>query len=74
MYLCLASDESVLRFLRASDDIDVPTECFEGDKTEESIVLDLQRTHGKQQYINNFCVKEILHLKGNYIPRGLSPL
>ena len=55
-------------------DISIPVKPAEVCEVEEAWELELQEADGNKMYLNNHFVKEILHLKGNSIPRCLVPL
>ena len=55
------------------DESVIPVEEADDSETKEYWEPKLQEDDGKQKYVNNLCGKEILQLKGNFIPRGLVP-
>ena len=56
------------------DEASVSVEDTDDNKTKEAWELDLQEADGQQEYVNNVCGKEMLHLKGKSITRGLVSL
>ena len=51
-----------------------PIADVDAGETKEAWDPELQEADEKQEYVNNLCGKEILHMKINSIPKGLVPL